>query len=323
MKFKKLLSLSAALAVTLVSSLGGVLADKAKDADKAKQPVKKVKFQPLPDLKYRVDTVRLTKENFNRVAARSAAGQFLPYKHTIAITYYLTETDDPRVVYNCKLWNESRRVVMRHEKEHAVKSHIVKNVNKLSRWDRARLAAMNESMAPGGEIIEAIEYHLETGERYPADRMFLWRADSLIMARQKEKNLGLEPKEVDFSDPVIADVILESAVNKFAKDHKRGFYHTRIKNELRGCKRPKYQGNRECTITPTIANYLPMYNQWGALWTYDVKTPWVLLQKKRVDIWNSATKETRERVIHKIDSIVKTDMAPGQILQKDIYEYPS
>jgi len=322
MKFKKFLSLSAALVVTLVGTLGNVSGEKTAEA--ADTTVKKITFKPLPDLKYRVDTLRITKENFNRRFLRAAAGQFVPGTNTVIITYFLAETDDPRVIRNCDASNQSTRVVIRHEMEHAKKAHIVQDVSKLSGFDRARLAVMNESMAPGGEIIEAIEYHLETGERYPMDRRFLWRADSLIMARQKEKQGGVMlTKEVDFSDPVISGVILESAVEKFAKDHQRGFYHTKIKKELNAGKRHKYKKHKECEISTTPANYMPFMNQWGALWTYDVKTPWTVSQKKRVDIWNSATKEARERVIHKVDSIIKTDMRPGQMLLKKTYEYPS
>jgi len=321
MRFKKLFSLSALLVVTLASSFGNYKQTK-EEIDTAKEPAKKVKFEPLPDLKFQVDTLRVTKENFENTLVHSAAGLFHPSTNTIAITYYLPVTDDPRIVKYCEIWNKCTRVVKRHEMEHATKAHIVKAVEKLSGWDRARLAAMNESMAPGGEIIEAIEYHLETGERYPVDRMFLWRADSLIMARQKEKNMGIEPiKEVDFSAPVIADVILESAVDKFAKDHKRGFYNTRIKTELQAVTRPKYKMNKQCTILATVTNYLPMRNQWGALWTYDVKTPWALGKKKKVDIWNCATKNTRARVINKVDSIIKSDMAPGQMLLLKTYKY--
>jgi len=323
MKFKKLLSLSAVAIVTLASSLGSQFPPNTAESDTKKDADKKVKFELLPDLKYKTDTLRLTEENFDLVFPRAAAGQFIPGTNTVKVTYFLAETDNPRINKNCEYSNRGMRVVMRHEMEHAKKAHIVKDVSKLSGWDRARLAAMNESMAPGGEIIEAIEYHLETGERYPTDRMFLWRADSMIMSRQKEKQGGVMLiKEVDFSDPVIADIILESAVDKFAKDHKRGFYHTRIQQELNAVKRPKYRKNRECKIPITIANYMPTVNQWGALWTYDVKTPWVLLKTKQVDIWNSATQKTRDRVINKVDSIVKSDMLPGQMLLTATYKNP-
>lgn len=324
MKFKKILALSAGLTAFLTTSLGCMVWGGASDSKAPDNKVKAIRFEPLPDLKFAVDTLYFTNENFDAKYARAAAGQFSPGSNTVRVSYFAYDSSaNSRVRLNCDNANEAIEVVRRHEMEHARKANIVQNASGLSGWDRARLAVMNETMAPGGEIIEAVEYHIKNGERYPQDRSFLWRADSLIMARHKEKNFGLgDGVPVDFSDPVIADVVLESAVDKFAKDHKRGFYHTKIKNELKLVKRPKYKPHSKCDLQPNVSNYWPMGNQWGVLWTYDVSTPWAVFYKKQVDIWNSATKETRQRVINKVDSIVKSDMAPGQMLMTKTFKYP-
>lgn len=323
MKFKKLLTLSAGLSVLLGASIGCAVLGGAAD-NKTPDKAKTIRFRPLPDLKTTVDTLYFTNENFDAKYARAAAGQFIPGTNTVSVSYFMyDDTANARVRLNCDNANEAVEVVRRHEMEHARKANIVQDVMGLSPWDRARLAIMNESMAPGGEIIEAVEYHIKTGERYPQNRAFLWRADSLIMARHNEKNFGFGAGvPVDFSDPVIADIVLESAVDKFARDHKRGFYHTKIRGELKGGKRSKYKPHNQCDLKPNMSNYFPMANQWGILWTYDVSAPWVVFNKKRVDIWNSATVATRNRVINKVDSIVKTDMAPGQMLMSKTFEYP-
>ncbi|MDE5615369.1 MAG: hypothetical protein K2I81_00860 [Alphaproteobacteria bacterium] len=323
MKFKKVLALSAGVSVALTASIGCAVFNNASDVE-AQQNTKTIRFEPLPDLKFVIDTLYFTNENFDAKYARSAAGQFVPGSNTVRVSYFACDDSaNSRVKYYCNIANESIEAVRRHEMEHARKAHIVQDVNHLSRWDRARLAVMNEAMAPGGEIIEAVEYHIENGERYPQDRAFLWRADSLIMARHKEKNFGYgDGVPVDFSDPVIADIVLESAVNKFARDHKRGFYHTKIKKELSGVRRPKYKPHNKCDLMPTALNYIPMVDQWGVLWTYDVKAPWTVFAKNSVDIWNSATEETRRRVINKVDSIVKTNMTSGEMLNPKTFEYP-
>lgn len=324
MKFKKLLTLSAGLSVLLGTSISYAALEGASDNQTPDKALKTIRFKPLPDLKTATDTLYFTNENFDAKYARAAAGQFIPGTNTVRVSYFMyDDTANARVRLNCDNANEAVGVVRRHEMEHARKANIVQDVMGLSPWDRARLAVMNESMAPGGEIIEAVEYHIKTGERYPQNRAFLWRADSLIMARHNEKNFGFGAGvPVDFSDPVIADIVLESAVDKFAKDHKRGFYHTKIRGELKGGKRSKYKPHNQCDLKPNMSNYFPMANQWGILWTYDVSAPWVVFNKKRVDIWNSATVATRNRVINKVDSIVKTDMAPGQMLMSKTFEYP-
>lgn len=324
MKFKKLLTLSAGLSVLLGTSISYAALEGASDNQTPDKALKTIRFKPLPDLKTATDTLYFTNENFDAKYARAAAGQFIPGTNTVRVSYFMyDDMANARVRLNCDNANEAVGVVRRHEMEHARKANIVQDVMGLSPWDRARLAVMNESMAPGGEIIEAVEYHIKTGERYPQNRAFLWRADSLIMARHNEKNFGFGAGvPVDFSDPVIADIVLESAVDKFAKDHKRGFYHTKIRGELKGGKRSKYKPHNQCDLKPNMSNYFPMANQWGILWTYDVSAPWVVFNKKRVDIWNSATVATRNRVINKVDSIVKTDMAPGQMLMSKTFEYP-
>lgn len=318
MKLRKILSLSAVLSATLVMSGVDVFKETTDDSfsdDKMVEPVKTVVYQ---DLKFKTDTLHLTDDNFDVVYPHAVAGLFFPKKNEISITYFECDDNSSERIKNvCDRGNSGVRVVMRHEMEHARKAHIVYNTPGLSRWDRARVAAMDEVMAPAAEIIESQEYRLETGERFPQDRQFLWKADSLIMARHNQTHFGFGKNvPVNFSDPVIADIVLESAVNKFAQVHNRGFYKKRIQRELAGTMRINYIPNSQTDID--FSFFLPHYNQWGAMWTYNVSTPWYM--KHRVDIWNSATAAARMRVINKIDSIVSSDMTPGQKLSLNVYK---
>lgn len=317
MKFKKILSLSAVLTASLVMSGDVFLKEKTNDSFADETKVETVKPVIYPDLKFKTDTMHLTNENFDVIYPRAVAGLFFPQTNEISITYF--ECDDnasDRIKRTCEMGNQGVRVVKRHEMEHARKANIVYNTPGLSRWDRARVAAMNEVMAPASEIIESQEYRLETGERFPQDRQFLWKADSLIMERHNQLTYGFGKNvPVNFSDPIIADIILNSAVDKFAAVHKRGFYKKAIKRELMG-RLVKYTPNTQ--TDRDFSFFSPQYNQWGAMWTYDVSTPWYI--KRRVDIWNSATVAARMRVINKVDSIVRSDMTPEQRLNPNIYK---
>lgn len=318
MKFKKLLSLSAVLVTGLTMSVPWLVRDgeRSDSNDGHKQEV----YSLWPDLKFKTDTLHITNENFQSRFMRASAGIFVPGDNSVHLTYITYDsTANALVKANSDAANEAARVVLRHEMEHARKANITQNIAQLSPWNRARLAIMNESMAPAGEIIESQEYRLETGERFPQNRNFLWEADSLIMARHNQIHHGNGKfKPVDFSDPVIADILLDKAVDKFAKDHKKGFYKSKIKKELQGVKRPVYKPHNQCD--PLVFVYAPDANQWGALWTYDVSAPWHM--KRRVDVWNSATITARHRAINKVDSIIKSDLEPGQILYRNLFKKP-
>lgn len=317
MKFRKMFSLSVVLSTGLV--LGGAAAFFETDTPGKKQ--KPVQFMTRPDLKIKTDTIYMTNENFDSLSKTLDVGQFRPMSNSVYMfVFKYDDTANPRVKRNCDKWNGAARVVLRHEMEHARKADAVYNIKKrLSRWDRARVAIMNETMAPAAEIIESQEYRMETGMCFPAKRIFLWPADSMIMARHNQiHNENARFKPVDFSDSLTADIVLKCAINQFVRDYNRGFYRFVIQRNLKSQYPMPYTPNNQCDKIP--AEYAPEMNQWGALWTYDINAPWYI--RRRVDVWNSATDAARQYVISKVDSIVNVELEPGQKLNPDVFEKP-
>ncbi len=327
MKFRKILSLSFAfvLSMALTGSANLLPTENAKDAVKktAKKPVKSIK-----PITFSMDTVLVTKDNVSKIAA----GQFSPCRNHVSVSYMVLSPELKHLKKWCEEQNNSLRVVTRHEVEHARKAAMVQNVNELPGYRRAQVAIMNECMAPAAEIIEAMTYRIETGRRYPADRAFLFRADSLIMNAQQKR--GFSCVGIDFSCPEIADIILDASIDKFMKDYNRGFYHYKVQGELDCKPRPKYTPSLNCD-TYNITTFCPAANQWGALWTFDV-TPFqdcvttikgfgwggykFNCANQRVDIWNSASEEARRRALDKVDLCIYQEMGHGRMLRLSTFQ---
>lgn len=320
-KFKKLYSFAITLCgIGFVVGAGGAT-EKADSVDVA--PVQPVVTDTVPRLTFHTDTIVVDYNNMGR----GAAGVFFAYKPSISIKYFKPQNMvDKDLIAYCDASNNNVRVIRRHEFEHAKKAIITKNANGLTGYQRAQLAIMNESMAPAAEIIEIMTYRFETKQKYAAHNKFLARADELIMAEHRKT--GNELAMVDFENPAIADIVLECAVDKFVGDYNRGYYHTTIKKALAAKKYAKYKGHDRCDGVDW-SNYCPDVNQWGALWTFDVAPfvdctdvynnsfsgcSFVAQNRRRVDIWNSATAAARTRALAKIDSCIMREMAPGQML---------
>jgi len=321
-KFKKLLSLSASFIVPIVfvSGLATVGIDKGVGSQAQKASVR-TNVIPKQKLKIKNDTIVLTDENFNTAFKHAAAAYFVPNSNTIYVNTFVADTDNDHIRKTVELNNLGRPLVMRHEMEHAKKAHITNNNKNRSGWHRARVSVMDEMMARGGEFIEAIEYHIENGVPCPSNRGgFIYHVDSLVMARHNEMAGEMSAfLPVDFQDRQIADIIINNAADRYLQVQKSYFYTKRIKNELNCIQRKKYIPNDSCEIVPSLFNYSPEIDQWGALWTYDVKSQWTVTGKKRVDLWNAASQSTRDRTIAKIDSVVRQSFAPGQMLLKSTF----
>ena len=225
MKFKKLLSLSASFVVPIVFVgalvAAGIDKDTGSKAQKASVPTNVI---PKQKLKIKNDTIVLTDESFKKVFEHAAAAYFVPNSNTIYVNIFVADTDNERIRKTVELNNQGRPLVVRHEMEHAKKAHITNdNKNRLG-WHRARVAVVDELMARGGEFIEALEYHIENGVRYPINRGgFIYRVDSLVMARHNEMTGGMGTfLPVDFQDRQIADIIINNASSV------RNTYPTRV-----------------------------------------------------------------------------------------------
>lgn len=313
MKFKKIFSLSVAITATFVLSVGGLF----KISDSGKNEQKTENFQPVgyQDLKIKTDTLHITNDNLNMLYQGPTVAVFLPQFNTINMVHY--EYGDDLNKYakkTCENRNALRPVYMRHEMEHARNANLSLNTTGLSRWDNVRVAIMDEVVARGGEIIEAQNYRLETGKSMPGSRLFLLHADSLIMARCKTVNHS--NPVVNFSDSVIAGIVLKCAVDKFAQVCGQDYYPKRARNILAGRKNIPYTPNNQCKKSGLF--FQPEFNRWGELFTYDVITMW--RTNGHADIWNSASEQVRQYVVAKVDSMAKSYMLPGEMLNLLIFQ---
>ncbi len=327
MNFKKLFSLSAGFVLTLASGvvLGMFYRTGQEGADKSSAPLNS-SYNLLPDLSICTDTTLVTSDNWSKLAA----GVFLPTQNKVIVYHFVPADTAKWLPHWCAVQNDASRVVARHEVEHARKANIVQNVQGLSGYSRAQMAIMNETMAPAAEIVEAMTYRMETGRRFPIDRRFLFRADSMIMAWHSL--FGALGPMIDLGRPEIADIILRASIDKFVMDYGRGIYHTKVRNELNARPRAKYTPHRYCDNN-MFSHCCPQINDWGALWTFEV-TPFIkngnvlrqftlprgcFLPCYSVDLWNSATQSARDYVLQKVDSCIMVEMNPGQMLQNKVF----
>jgi len=322
MKFSKLYSCAVVACGGFLLGGGFLCVGGNKNAAHVPSLAGNVTLDSVPALKMRADTVVV-----NYDTKLDAAGAFVTTTNELIVKHFVPGPMARGDVVNyCEKLQGAERVVRRHEFEHAKKARIVRTRRGLNAYQAAQLVIMNESMAPAGEIIEAMTYRFETGRCYPVNRSFLFRTDSLIMAEHAKHHLMTSM--VDFENPVIADIVLESAVDKFILDYNRGVYHFAVRRALAGMNFPEYTAHDHCD-EPNWKNYCPDKNQWGALWTFDV-APFVnctdvynnarhvpcttASNYNRVDIWNSATPATRKRVLNKIHDCIMQEMTPGQML---------
>lgn len=314
MKFTKKFSLSAVLTMALTMPGCCDTAPTQSNNDTTKTETRK--NITYPDLIIKTDTIHVTDEKFDEFL-KSPAAAFIPSKHTICMHHF--EYDDStseRTQNCCDANNQAARLIFRHEMEHARKVHLTHNTDELSAWDKARMIIMNEIMACASEIIESQEYRRETGERFPRNRVSIWRADSAIMARHESSTGPLTNIiPVDFTDPVIADITLECAFDKFAHAHNRGFYVKRIQNALTNNKEEYVPHNQ---LARGILFCTPQLNHWDGLFTYEVTN--IFHTKSDVNIWGAATPISRIHVLNGVDSIVRADMQAGQIPITHIFE---
>lgn len=329
MKFCSLLSLSGSVLCSASLVCGGLLSCNY-DASPASKNVEKISKMPaftelMPDLQFVIDTIVFAGKNDKR----TAGGVFEKYKNKARVYYRLLPDSLMQYKKWCDDQNAALRVVSRHELEHARKVAMVQTKNELPGFYRAQVVIMNECMAPAAEIIEAMVYRMETGERFPVDRRFLFAADSLIMQAH-----GNRPMPIDFSRNEIADIVLDLSVDKFIKDYNGGTYHHSVRLALGCAITADFTPHKKCDKY-TALNYNPVAGIWGGLWTFDITSYQEYLSGShlvpvgtynfgapcpRVDIWNSATRAARERALSKVYNCIKQEMKGGQMLYRKTFE---
>ncbi|MCM1294399.1 MAG: hypothetical protein NC311_02460 [Muribaculaceae bacterium] len=244
-----------------------------------------------PELKFRVDTIDVTDDNFKDLCERGAGGVYFSGSNTVTVKYFRTNSKNALIKRYCKVNNDLFRLNKRHEMEHARKYEYVHNKKPYSPFVSAKIAAMNETMAPASEIIEAMDYHYETGECYPSKKMFIVHADSAITSIMQKYNLSWP---VNYCNPMIADAVIKYSLESLTGAVNRGYYTHTMKKA--------YNSPDESFYTPmALAHvssfYNPTLDMWGPLWTFETTLG-------DVDIFNSASFAGRQNLIDSINSIV-------------------
>lgn len=243
------------------------------------------------------DVVEITDQLWDAGLPNVASGVYIPENHQIKITYVTPKSVRSKIVEWCKSQNRIvETTVLRHEKEHARKVLLVKQNQKYSPLVRGRLAAMNEIMAPGGEIVEAADYHISHGDRMHPLRFRVYTADSLIQKRMKEAY----PYRitVDYTDQVVASIVLRYATDSFFAAVGRGNYKTTIACAIRAPYPASVTPNLESDVFAPIM-FSPQTDNWGPLFQYKTNGDFL-----PVDIWAHASEQERQRTLQKVDSLI-------------------
>ncbi len=309
MKFKKIHSLSAALAVTISAlGVGTYVANSAPTVEPAPKRIVRVPAKQeyrIDTLKYRVDTIRVTDENYAHVLRRVPAGLFLPDKNTVSVTYFKPESQSKKVKNFCERNNQAMQLTARHEKEHARKmrfTHLERY--RSSPFVRGEIALVNEIMAPAAEIIEAIDYHYQTGKVFSSAKPQPRQADAAISALPSTMNYVVP---VDFNNQAVADIVLEYALAQFKRFFNAGWYRSTVANAVKEKGRHVYPMNNTClTVEPGI--FMPDMGFWDPMWSFEsLRGP--------VNLWRSASPAMRKKLMHEIETMTTQAIREsGQIL---------
>lgn len=265
------------------------------DSNDKQQPVKPKKHivyvSKRPELKFRVDTIDVTDDNFKDLCERGAGGVYFSGSNTVTVKYFRTNSKNALIKRYCKVNNDLFRLNKRHEMEHARKYEYVHNKQPYSPFVSAKIAAMNETMAPASEIIEAMDYRYETGSCYPSKKGFIVHADSAIVSIMQKYNMSWP---VNYRNPLIADAVIKYSLEGFSSAVNRGYYKHTMKKA--------YDKSQEGFSLPIAATrtslfYNPTLDMWGPLWTFQTTDG-------DVDVFNSATFVGRQNLIDSINSIV-------------------
>lgn len=259
-----------------------------------KQPVNTGTKTEVKELLTETDTFYITKELLDSKKVISA-GVFTPYRKKITVRYFIPMDNDAKTIYFCNNNNNQIRLILRHEIEHARKENLTKNTNRFSPFVRGAVAVQNEIMAPAAEIIEALDYHYETGHPYPSQKKFIIQADKKITAAANKQHLEWP---LDFNNTQIADIILQCATEQYLGEVSRGIYKKVIRDELdKEFYMTSHNSNNLCAPNAPVL-FQPEIGLWQPLWDFQSK-------RGPVNLWNAASTQQKKRLIHATDSIVK------------------
>lgn len=293
MKFVKLCNLSLSIAMTVTAVLGpALLVKNARDADIER--AKNLSYKARPKLEVRVDTLNLSRENFAQKFPSAVAGLFFPTRNEVVVTYFNPMDNADYVNRTCAHMNGMLQLTMRHEMEHARKAHLTKILSPYySAQTRARIAAMNETMAPASETIEALDYQYKTGTPIPSSKIFVAEAcDSILKIIGKQ----IQNTPINFNDQKIADIVITNALNRFKSEIKKGHYVTTLQREYYNKNPISYTPHQECDLFLKLT-FHPEYDMWAPMWQFETAGG-------QANLWLAASNKARAKTLNTIDSII-------------------
>ena len=293
MKFRNLVNLSLSIALSVTTIVTSVAIIK-KESDKKTEHTKTQRYEPRPNLIVEIDTIHLNKENFSTAFPKAISGCFFPTQNKVKVFYFNATDDNDQVNRTCEHINGMIQLTMRHELEHAQKAHLTK-ITPLyySAHTRARIAAINETMAPAAEIIEALDYHYTNRTPIPTCKVFVQNACDSILKITDEQT---PTKPINFNDQRIADIVIENALKRFKDETARGQYTTTLRRRYNDTNPSTYTPHNECDPMLT-AFFSPEFGVWAPLWQYKtVGGP--------ANLWLAASEKTRQKLMDAIDSII-------------------
>lgn len=293
MKFKYIVSFSVGFSLAAAIFFGIKMPGNAGkyNIGSTQKEIKK-RISPAPEITVFTDSVYVSNENFDQVRATAAGGLFVPSDNSVHVSYFYTDSKDKKIKDYCYINNVISPMVFRHEMEHARKAALTKLTFCHSPFSRAKIAAVNEIMAPAAEIIESLDYRFLSGRPYPLLKIFVRDADSEIMRIMCEDKMDWP---VNFNNQKIADVVLKYSTQRFLGELRRGVYRSAI---VREATKPsvKYTPNNKCDMRQCIL-FNPQFDCWGPMFQFDaVRGP--------VNIWDSASMSAKMDFINTLDSVV-------------------
>ncbi len=283
MKLNKLIYLPV-LSITFSATLTCGISSCTKKAQKKPAKIERCVVR-RPELRTRIDTIEITDDNYRQKIKHSAAGVFFPTRNMILINYFVTNSHDQRLIDFCNQNNANYKLVMRHEQEHARKAHLTKTTDKYPPHIRGQIAAMNEIMAPAGEIIEALEYRNKIGMSLKTNRTFVTAAEKEITQHTNTQRIP-----IIFHNTYVANTIIKHATERFLSELNRGIYKTTIRREIK--KKTQFKAYEYYAID---FGFHPQAGIWDSMWEFETS-------QGRLNLWALATLDARMETIQKINA---------------------
>lgn len=216
-----------------------------------------------------------------------AGGKYLPYKNQVIVYNFIPMTDNKKIIRFCNGNNKLQRFNIRHELEHARKVNLTKKTHHFDARTRAKIAIINEIMAPAAERIEA----LENTTFLPAATKNINKCYFDVTAHTNKNSIT---KKINFNDQKTADIILTSATDEFFERANRGFYINTVKKEYFKRTKKLYTPSKDAIGT---FGFLPQYDMWEPMWNFKTSSG-------QINLWTAASDAVKQKTMAKIDNLI-------------------